>query len=314
MRKAWYILTLALASILLCSAPSAAQEAATISTLKNQFSSVNAVANHLCVVTDNWQLAFISHDKEHIGAVFITETELGVEHDHDLNETAVRVAELIGMSSPVIQEMERAERTTAIMIDTDVMESLADEAEHIFWGTPLEGMAFLLQDGYFYIDSINPDGWLLWKTVKKSNVEILMPMAPTKLTAIEVDGRQKMNKHAAEVLARKLGLGSNTASDSTRNAVRRQLHFSDVSYMNTKSNIVGAYSGKRYSMGKRNSVSNMLANRYGGTLLYPSIPTDWPGEETEEEAEEEVKESRPLTPREARDAYVEYLRSLSSQS
>ena len=37
----------------------------------------------------------------------------------------------------------------------------------------------------------------------------------------------------------------------------------------------------------------------------------WPGEE-DKQVEEEVKEVKPLTPREARDAYIDYLRSLAS--
>lgn len=295
--------------VLLCPVAKA-REAATLDELKKQFANTNAVANLVCVVTDNWQIAFFSHNKEKVGAAFISETEKNAEHGYDLNETASRVAELVGMSSPVIQEMENQETRTAIMIDTDIMEALADEAEHVFWGSPLEGMAYLLQDGYFYIDNIRPNGWLHWKTVKKSNVELLMPMAPTKLTAVEITGRQHMSEFAAEVLARKLGLGSNTADYPTRNAVRRQINCSEVPYMNTKRNIIGAYHDKRFAIGKRNSVAHMFANRYGGTVIYPSQHSDWPGEE--KEVVEEVKESKPLTPREARDAYIERLRALAS--
>lgn len=295
--------------VLLCPTVKA-QEAATLDELKKQFANTNAVANLVCVVTDNWQIAFFSHNKEKVGAVFISETEKNAEHGYDLNETASRVAELVGMSSPVIQEMENQETRTAIMIDTDIMEALADDAEHVFWGSPLEGMAYLLQDGYFYIDNIRPNGWLHWKTVKKSNVELLMPMAPAKLTAVEITGRQHMSEFAAEVLARKLGLGSNTADETTRNAVRRQINCSAVPYMNTKRNIIGAYHDKRFAIGKRNSVAHMFANRYGGIVIYPSQHSDWPGEE--EEVVEEVKETKPLTPREAHEAYIEHLRALAS--
>ena len=273
MTKAWYNILQALALavlILLCPAVKA-QEAATLGELKEQFANTNAVANLVCVVTDNWQIAFLSHNKEKVGAVFISETEKNAENGYDLNETASRVAELVGMSSPVIQEMENQETSTAIMIDTDIMEALADEAEHVFWGSPLEGMAYLLQDGYFYIDNIRPNGWLHWKTVKKSNVELLMPMAPTKLSAVEITGRQQMTEFAAEVLARKLGLGSNTADEPTRNAVRRQINCSEVPYMNTKRNIIGAYQDKRFAIGKRNSVAHMFAEAISHIYMETSV-------------------------------------------
>ena len=312
MTRAWYSILQAFvlaAVIQLCPAVKA-QEAATLDELKKQFAHTNAVANLVCVVTDNWQIAFLSHDKKKVGAVFISETGKDAEHGYDLNETASRVAKLVGMSSPMIQEMENQEPHTAIMVDAGVLESLANEAEHIFWGSPLEGMAYLLQDGYFYIDNIRPNGWLHWKTVKKSNVELLMPMAPTRLTAVEITGRQQMTEYAAEVLARKLGFGSNTADETTRNAVRKQINCSEVPYMNTKRNIIGAYNARRFAIGKRNSVAHMFANRYGGTVIYPSQHSDWPGEN--EEVVEEVEEVKPLTPREALDAYIERLRTLAS--
>lgn len=304
--------TLALAAVLLlCPAVSTAQDAMPLNEIAEQFSNTNTGANHVCVSTDNWNIAFLSHNKEQVGAVLIIETEPGATHEHDVSDTASRVAELISMASPVMQQIENAERTSAIMIDTDIMETLADEASHVFCGTPLEGMAYLLQDGYFYIDGIRPDGWLHWKTVKKSQVELLMPMAPAKLTALEMIGRQQMNGFASEVLARKLGLGSNTASEKIRDTVRMQIDCTSVPFMNTKRNIIGAYHNKRYAIGKRNSVAHLLGNRYGSLILFPSMRSRWPGEE-DKQVEEEVKEVKPLTPREARDAYIDYLRSLAS--
>ncbi len=285
------------------------QTASSLEEVEKLFSNTNAVGNHVCVTTDNWQIAMFSHNKEKVGAVFISETGKNAVHEYSMNAMASRVANLVQMNSPVIQELENKSTQEAIMIDADIMETLADETEHVFSGSPLEGMAYLLQDGYFYIDSIRPNGWLLWKTVKKSGVELLMPMAPTKLSAVEIVGRRRMNEHAAEVLARKLGIGSNTADSITRDAVCKQIDCTEVSYMNTKRNIIGAYQDNRFSIGKRNSVAHMLANRYGGTIIYPSQHSDWPGEEKKDEVVEEVKE-KPLTPVEAREAYINLLRGL----
>ena len=273
------------------------------------FSSTNAVGNHVCLVHDNWQIALLSHNKDEIGAVFIIETKKDAAHNLGLNAIAGKLAELIEMTSPVIQEMD-GDKKAGIMIDADIMERLADDAENVFHNSPLEGMAYLLQDGYFYINAIRPNGYLHWKTVKKSGVELLMPMAPAKLTAVEVTGRQQMNEYAAEVLARKLGLGSNTSNPTIREAVRQQINASELVYMNTKSNIIGARANNRFVIGKRTSAAHMLSNRYGGTLLYPAQSSVWPGEKDPEQKEEK-KEEKPLTPREAREAYIEYLRSLA---
>lgn len=297
------------ASLLLCPTVGA-QDAMQLEEIAKQFTITSTGTNHVCVTSDNWQIAFLSHNKEQVSTVLIIETEKDAEHKYNVNETAGRIAELISMTSPVMQQLENAKKTSAIMIDTEIIETLADEANHVFSGTPLEGMAYLLQDGYFYIDSINENGWLHWKTVKKSNVELLMPMTPAKLTALEMVGRQNMSGYASEVLARKLGLGSNTSNSDTREAVRRQINCTEVPYMNTRRNIIGAYNEKRFAIGKRNSVAHLFANRYGGSMAFPSEPSEWPGEE--KPVVEEVKEVKPLTPQEARDAYINFLRSLAS--
>lgn len=308
------LLRLALAVSLL-SAPLAGPTAAAwgLNDATQAFSSTNAVGNHVCLVHDNWQIALLSHNKDEIGAVFIIETKEDAAHNLRLNAIAGKLAELIEMTSPVIQEMD-GDKKAGIMIDADIMERLADDAENVFHNSPLEGMAYLLQDGYFYINAIRPNGYLHWKTVKKSGVELLMPMAPLKLTALEVTGRQTMDEYATEFLARKLGLGSNTANATRREALRQQINTTELPYMNTKSNIIGSYHQRRFVIGKRTSVVHMLSNRYGGTLLFPSQSCDWPTDknETTEEVVETVKEVKPLTPREARDKYLEFLRNLGS--
>lgn len=305
--------TLVLTVALLSGLSSVALGAMSLNEVEQQFSNANTGANHVCVTTDNWQIAFISHNNEQIGAVLLIETKPDAIHKYNLDETANRVATLISMNSPVMQQIENAERASAIMIDTDIMETLANETNHVFSGSPLEGMAYLLQDGYFYIDNIRPDGWLLWKTVKKSQVELLMPMAPAKLTAMEVTGRQNMDSYASEVLARKLGLGSNTASESARNAVRKQIECSEVPYMNTRHNYIGAYHNKRYAIGKRNSVAHLFGNRYGGIILFPSLHSKWPGDNKSPETPPPPPEpASPITPSEARDAYINHLRSLAT--
>lgn len=301
------------AALLYCSAGQA-QAAWNLEEVSKAFTSTNAVENHVCLVHDGWQIAFLSHNQNDISALFITEQEGNPPHAHPLDATIERLVGLIGMENPEKMELKAGRTPAAIVIDAETISQLGDEAEHVFSGSPLEGMAYLLSKEFFYIHGIRPNGYLHWKTVRKSGVDLLMPMAPRKLTAIEVTGRQEMDEYASEVLARKLGLGSNTGSISQRAETCRQLKGSDVPYMNKKRKMIGIQKKRRYIIGQRQTVGHMLANRYGGTLLYPSQPCDWPQppsaspEPTEPEAT--VETAHPLSPQEAREAYMERLRAL----
>lgn len=289
----------------------------TLSKLTEEFSSVNDVGRHVCLVHDGWQLAFFSDDRIDIGAIFISELPKHKRHQHSLEQTARRAARLIGMSEPQILELEESKRATAIVIDRRIISRLAERADHALDGSPLAGMAFLLEQEYFYIHNLRPNGYLHWKTVKKSGVELLMPMAPDELSAIEVVGRQFMDDYACGVLARKLGLGGNTTPRSRRIALCQEMGVFNIPYMNTSSGILVAHKERRVIIGRKNAVEHMFHNRYGSTLLYPSQACDWPKPKEEPRPavitpEPEKKEAPPLTPAEARKAYEEYLRTLGA--
>lgn len=304
--------TLCTALALLCPAPAAAGDAWNLEQVQREFVNTNAVAGYVCLAHDGWNLALFSHNKNDIGAIFITGRDNS--HQYNLRETARRFAALVGLQEPLYLEPEEAGQECAIVLDRGAMETLAHDTEQALGASPLAGMAYLLQEGYFYIVDFTPAGYLHWKTVKKSNVELLMPMAPARLQAIEVTGRQRMNEYASEVLARKLGFGSNTAMTGDREALCLQQQLDEVPYMNTRAGVVTARRGRKVVFGKWNAALHMLSNRYGGSLVYPSQTCDWPvKEEPEEEPQpvEEVVEIVPLTPQEARDAYARYLRGLT---
>lgn len=285
---------------------------------RQKFTSTHAIDNHVCLIHDGWQIAFLSHNRKDIGAIFITEKEPGASHDLSIDELTQKLVDLIHMASPEKISLNSQQSPSAILFDSDIIESLGSEAGNIFHGSPLEGMSYLLREEYFYIHGLLPNGYLHWKTVKKSGVELLMPMAPAKLAAVEIIGRQRMDAFAAEVLARKLGLGSNTASAARRESVCEQLDANSVTYMNIKSNIVGAQHKRRYFMGHRHEVERMLSHDYDTTLHYPEQACDWPAPKptpqpspTPQEAK--PKPVRPLTPEEARKAYIEHIRSLTPE-
>lgn len=307
------IRTFCTAVVLLCTA--AAEEADAPWNLERahkEFTHSQANGNLVSLVYDGWNIALLSHNKNDIGAIFFTD-KTGY-HQFRLINTARKFAKLLGMASPMFQELDEADEECGIILNNELMENLAGETERTLGASPVAGMAYLLQDGYFYIAGIKPDGWLHWKTVKKSNVELLMPMGGNRLQAIEVTGRQRMNEFASEVLARKLGFGSNTAMEGDREAFCQQQKLDEVPYMNTKAGIITAKRGKKVAFGKTNAVLSMLSNRSSNSLTYPDQACAWPEKKIEPpkapEPVVEKKEIPPLTPQEARKAYAEYLRSL----
>lgn len=294
---------------------SAADKPWTLENVCEAFENTRAAGNSVCLMHDGWKIVFLSHNKRDIGAILITQRDS--RHEHNLRATIQRLVDLTGLNTPAKLEMEDHPQTAAIVIDSELVEELGDEADHVFSGSPLEGIAYLMREGYFYIFGVQPNGYMHWKTVKISGVDLLMPMAPLKLSAMEVTGDQKMDEYATEVLARKLGLGSNTASLSQRRGACGQLNCSEVTYMNSKRNVVGARLKRRFVIGKRTAAANMLAERYNGDLVYPPQASNWPGAPAEElkdppppqiPQEEPV---RPLTPKEAQESYKELLRKVT---
>ena len=301
------------AVVLLCTA--AAEDADTPWNLERahkEFTHSQVNGNNVCLVYDGWNIALLSHNRNDIGAIFFTD-KTGY-HQFRLINTARKLARLLGMESPMFQELDEADEECGIILNSELMEELAGESERALGSSPLAGMAYLLQDGYFYIAGIKPDGQLHWKTVKKSNVELLMPMGGNRLQAVEITGRQRMNEFASEVLARKLGFGNNSAMEGDREAFSQQQKLDEVSYMNTKSGIIIAKRGKKVALGKTNAVLNLLTNRSTHALTYPDLACAWPEKKVEPpkapEPVVEKKEITPLTPQEARKAYADYLRSL----
>ena len=309
--------TLLLASgLLLTPVETAAAAPLTLESAKTSFQHTKETGNSVSVLVDGWQIAFLSPDGEKIGAVIIMEQEDAEEHNYDLSDTISRLAELADMGTPESINFEEDDFESALLVDQDVLGELAEEADDTFSGSPLQALAYLLANEYFCIHGIRRNGYIHWKTIKKSGVELLMPMGEKKLAAVEVSGRQQMNDFAAEVLADKLGVGKNTVPASSREALCPQLRCVAVPYMNAKSGILMARTDRRAVIGKRQAVAQMLASRNEGALTYPDEASEWPEEEEEEEEEEDIPETeqedeeKPLTPETAREAYIEYIQNL----
>ena len=85
-----------------------------------------------------------------------------------------------------------------------------------------------------------------------------------------------------------------------------------------------ARTDRRTVIGKRQAVSQFIANRNEGALSYPSKASEWPEEEQEEEEQEEDeedeeensgtsskgKQNSTLSPENAKEAYIQLIRSI----
>lgn len=310
--------TLLLAAGLLLAPVGKAAEPLTLESAKTTFQHSRAEGNTVCFLLDGWQVALLSADGRKIGAAIIMEQEGADDHESDISDVISRLAELAGMGSPESIEFEEEDYECSLLVDQDVLGELAEETDDAFSGSPLAALAYLLADEYFCLHNIRRNGYIHWKTVKKSGVDLLMPMADKKLAAIEVTGRQQMHEFAAEVLADKLGLGKNTVPAASREALCPQLRCIAVPYMNARSGILLARTDRRSIIGRQPAVLRMLASRNEAALSYPDVASVWPADEEEEEEEEvtepeetgEEEEDKPLTPETAREAYIKYIQGL----
>lgn len=311
-----YLQTLLAAGGLLLVPMAAGAEPLTLESARTVFSNPRAGDNCVCILHDGWNIAFLSHDGKVIGAVIIAEHQENAAHKYSLDDTVSRVAGLVGMETPESMDFNDGEGpASALLVDQAVLASLAEETEHVFDGSPLAAMAYLLKEEYFCINAIRPNGFIHWKTIKKSGVELLMPMVDDKLAAIEVTGRQQMNEFASEVLADKLGLGRNNVPPSTRQALCQQLRCTQVTYMNSKSHVLLARTDRRAVIGKRQAAAKLLAHRNEGALPLTDQISAWPEEKKKEPPAPpppppKVVEEKPLTPEEAREAYIKTIQAL----
>lgn len=310
-----YLQTLLILGGLWPSPVSAGAPPLTLESANTVFNNTRAGDNCVCILHDGWDIAFLSHDGKAIGAAIIAEHKGSDEHQYSLGETVSRVAEIVGMKTPESMDFDDGDGPEySLLVDQSVMSRLAAETEHVFAASPLAAMAYLLKEEYFCIHAIRSNGFIHWKTIKKSGVELLIPMADKKLAAIEVTGRQQMNEFASEVLAGKLGLGRNNVPDASREALCPQLRCTQVPYMNTRNNVLLARTERRAVIGKRQAAARLLADRHEGALPRADQPTAWPEKKKEEPpppppatVEEEKKA---LSPAEAREAYIKTLQAL----
>ena len=291
-----------------------AEMLSTLEDVETKFSHAVTYDCSVSVLHDGWQISFLSPNGSKIGAVLIRESKGSGNHERNLSELISQLATLTRMRTPESMEFE-GEPASALLVDQYVISSLADTMDNVFEGGSLAAMVYLLNNEFFVIDGVGENGYLHWKTAKKSGVELRMPMGESRLSAIEVTGKQQMNEYAAAVLADKLGLGKSTVPERTRTSVARQISVRDVPYMNARDGVLLARTKTRSIIGKRQTVSQIYSGKEYGVLTYPDSSSEWPKEKEPEpvlqkEEEKPEPEKVPLTPAAAREAYINHLRSL----
>lgn len=291
-----------------------AVELRTLADVRENFSHIATYDYSVSVLCDGWRISFLSPNGSRIGAVLIRELRAGEKHERNINELISQLSKLAGMRAPESIEFE-GEPASALLVDQNMIGSLADTMDNVFEGGSLAAMAYLLNNEFFVIDGVGENGYLHWKTARKSGVELRMPMGESKLFAIEVTGKQQMNEYAAAVLADKLGLGKSTVPERSRASIARQISVRDVPYMNARDGVLLARTKTRSIIGKRQTVSQIYSGTEYGGLTYPDESSEWPKEKEPvpppvQEKPEPVKKEVPLTPAAAREAYINHLRSL----
>lgn len=292
-----------------------AVELQTLEDVRAEFSHAVLYDYSVSVLHDGWQISFLSPNGSRIGAILIRERKGSGEHERNLSELISQLATLTRMRTPESMEFE-GEPASALLVDQYVISSLADTLDNVFEKGSLAAMVYLLNNEFFVIDGVGENGYLHWKTAKKSGVELRMPMGESRLSAIEVAGKQQMNEYAAAVLADKLGLGKSTVPERTRTSIALQMSVREVPYMNAREGVLLARSKNRAVIGKRQTVSQIHSGNEYGALAYPAESSEWPKDKEpepvlqKEEKPEPVKEEVPLTPAAAREAYINHIRSL----
>lgn len=265
-----------------------------------------------------WKAVVLIHKGEEVGAFVLAGEE---EAEGSVSDMATRLADILEVEDPVMQEMEGNEQPVAIVLNEGLISELQEEAKKAIGVSPLQAMAYLLAEEYFYIEKYNAkSATLLWKTTKKSGVDIVTPLLGGRVDAVGVTGSFEMTPFAAAVLADKLGCGKDNADNGTLQALARQMACEQVLCYNPRNRILTARRAGKVALGNQKGVQNLVVRARRVRPAFPEMELSWPDEDFDEEEETGEpaqkegyqKPTRALAPEDARRDYLRYLRELFS--
>lgn len=182
--------------------------------------------------------------------------------------------------------------------------------------TPLQALAFLIEQNYYHPAALQEDGRVLWATGKRRSVDILVPTTGTEpIRGAELKTDMELTDFAANVVARKLGYPQDSSAESPKAELANALRAKHVYYYCRAFDTVVAAAGKRLFMAEGGRDSLRRAMHEQPALNFPTIflsadkPTA-PQAAAEEGPAEPPAEEKELTPKEALKAFIDRLRQL----
>lgn len=200
-----------------------------------------------------------------------------------------------------------------------------EESDTTLGGTPLQAVLYLLQRGYYHIDSFTPDGRLVLKSGKKKSIDLKLPLTTETAEAAELLVGVHMDTFAANVLAEKLGYPADSSSPQEKEKIKTETKAKEVFYYHRskKKDAAGvkrvfaliSRRGNTYAFGTKEGLAAMAESP---ALQYPehvAAPTPKPADPAPQQpaaADTPKANDTPkvLTPKEALKEYIRKLKEL----
>lgn len=307
-RKSWCMLLTA--AVCLCGSLPAAALRLDMAAVANALPAAEKAGAALCVQKKGWNILVVPAGGGKAGALFLTRAE-GIREGGSALQVGQELARNLGFENP--QRLNLANGGLAFLA-----EDTAAEPKHLIGCTPLHGLRFLLERGYYRLRGITAAGEAELVSGKKRSIDLRLPLTAETLNAVELTVTGvNMDAFAAGVLADKLGYGADNSTPEEKKALKNELKAKEVYYLQRKRKVALAAVGKRFFFGETAAVS-ALAAAEATDLEYPDAAAPRIISRPQQPAEQETKPTppppaapaRPLTPAEAVQAYIKHLNEL----
>lgn len=176
--------------------------------------------------------------------------------------------------------------------------------------TPLQALAFLIEEQSYTPAALQADGRVLWATGKRQSIDLLVPTAGTDaIRGVELKASITLTEFAANVLAHKLGYPKTGESEAGKAAAAGKLHADKVFYYSKSKDAALAAVGSRafFLEGGHRNLQSLLHKR--PEQAFPNIN---PAAERPKDAppQQAATTAKPLTPKEALRAFIDRLHKL----
>lgn len=309
-RKPWCMLLTA--AVCLCGSLPAAALRLDMAAVANALPAAEKAGAALCVQKKGWNILVVPGGAGKAGALFLTRAE-GIREGGSALQVGQELARNLGFENP--QRLNLANGGLAFLA-----EDTAAESKHLIGCTPLHGLHFLLERGYYHLSGVTDAGEALLVSGKKRSIDLKLPLTAETLNAVELTVTGvNIDTFAANVLADKLGYGADNSTPEEKKALKNELKAKEVYYLQRKRKVTLAAVGRRFFFGEAAAVGAAAAVK-PEDLEYPDAaapriitkpkqPADAPAAEQKTEPGPPVP-AAPLTPQEALRAYIRRLQEL----